>query len=496
MVLELMGARILAPYLGTSIIVWTSLLGVVMVSLSMGYYLGGKVADRWADYKILALLLLMAGLFTSMAAILKSTLLFYIQSGIADIKWASLIGASMLFSPATLFLGAISPYVVKLYFNDSNRVGATVGNLYAISTVGSIVGTYFTGFFLISKLGSTNILFSLAALLVFMSLVVYPIKVVARCFLVLLFSTLTILNTNLNKQFAALGFIDVDTKYNRVWIQDSIDQISKRPLRTLSTGAHYVQSAMFLDGNDLAVEYTDFFKVAEYFHKDIKKALMVGGGAYSFPKDFLTRNTNSEMDVAEIDSGLTELAKEYFSLEISPRLSVFHQDGRVFLNGTKNRYDAIFIDAFASSIPFHLTTQEFVAKVFDRLNDDGVVVMNIVASVEGEKGRFVRAEYGTYRLFSDFVYLFPVQSPTDGYKVQNVLLVAIKKNVRASSDVSATSTACSVAAEFCEDGSGVIHIGDKFQKYLNHLWVGGIKNDVPVLTDDFAPVDQYLANII
>jgi len=478
MMLELIGARVLAPYLGTSIIVWTSLLGVVMASLSAGYYFGGRAADVKADFKMLASLIFLAGVSIGAVAILKSPILFIVQSQIADIRWASFVGAFILFTPANIFLGTISPYVVKLYFSDPGRIGSTVGNLYAISTVGSIFGTYVTGFFLISHFGNTNLLFSLAAFLVFLSLLIYPVKIKIRCLLVLVFSAAPLFNSNLQHQFALVGFIDVDTKYNRVWVLDSTDPVNGRPVRTLSTGAHYIQSVMFLDGDDLAVEYTKFFKLADHFNKNINQALMIGGGAYSYPKDFLSQYKNAEMDVVEIDPGLTELARKFFNLQDSPRLDIFHQDGRVFLNQTEKTYDVIFIDAFASSVPFHLTTKEFVDRVFSRLNEGGVVAMNIIASVEGDTGKFLRAEYATYKLFSDYVYIFSVQEPENGDKIQNIILVAVKRpgtsNLLTTFDV----------------------VNNEFQEYLDHLWTSEIEPDMPVLTDDFAPVDQYLTKVL
>jgi len=199
---------------------------------------------------------------------------------------------------------------------------------------------------------------------------------------------------------------------------------------------------------------------------------MIGGGAYSYPKDFLSNHPDAEMDVVEIDAGLTELAKKFFSLSDSPQLKIFHQDGRVFLKNTENKYDVIFIDAFASSVPFHLTTKEFVDSVFEHLNDGGVVIMNIIASVEGENGKFLRAEYSTYKLFSDFVRILPVQRPENGNAVQNLILVALKPD---------TSTGTVQAV--------------RFNEYLEHAWMGDIRTDVPALTDDFAPVDQYLVKV-
>ena len=123
-------------------------------------------------------------------------------------------------------------------------------------------------------------------------------------------------------------------------------------------------------------------------------------------------------------------------------------------------------------MPFHLTTKEFVGSVFEHLNDGGVVIMNIIASVEGENGKFLRAEYSTYKLFSDFVRILPVQRPENGNSVQNLILVALKPDA-------STGTVQAV----------------RFNEYLGYAWTGDIKTDVPALTDDFAPVDQYLVKV-
>ncbi len=214
--------------------------------------------------------------------------------------------------------------------------------------------------------------------------------------------------------------------------------------------------------------------MVDHFMPELENALMIGGGAYSYPKDFLANHENANLDVVEIDSELTELAKEYFGLEDDPRLTIFHEDGRIYLNSAEKQYDAIFQDAFSSSlaIPYHLTTVEHIQNMYDALTEDGVALVNVISRMEGEGGKFLSAQYHTYKEVFPYVYLFPVQYPEDADIAQNIMLVATKSEKNLSSENS------------------------ELNNYLNHYWKKEIPNYLPILTDDFAPVDQYTLKMI
>ena len=203
---------------------------------------------------------------------------------------------------------------------------------------------------------------------------------------------------------------------------------------------------------------------------------MLGGAAYSYPNDFLKSFPEATLDVVEIDPGLTRIARRYFRLRDNPRLRIFHEDGRIFLNRAKEKYDVIFGDAFHSvhSIPFHLTTVESAKAMYDHLTDGGVAFINIISAIEGKKGRFLRAEYRTFRSVFPQVYLFPVHDSVDGKRVFNIVLVAIK-----SEKIPARSS-----------------VNPEIQECLNHLWKKEIPQDMPVLRDAFAPTDRLMAPIL
>jgi spermidine synthase len=472
MILELAGSRILAPYIGTSIVVWTSLIGVIMGALSLGYYVGGKMADKKAEASTLAMVILAAAFFVLMINAVDGEILGFIREILKNIYAGAIIGTVFLFSVPCFLLGIVSPYAVKLKIESFDYTGRTVGNLYAISTLGSIAGTFASGFLLIPFFGTARILYFIAALLVFSSLLVWTNKFFkTRVAFILILAIIIILSFSSSAKAAAAKIVDVDSQYNRIQVYPAQDRETKRPILRLSTDPFGTQSAMFLDRDDeLVFKYTKFYRLADVVTLDIKKALMIGGAAYSYPKDFLKEHSSAGLDVVEIDPKMTELAREYFNLKDDPRLKIYHEDARVFLNENQKKYDAVFMDAFNSqfSIPYQLTTREAVEKIYQSLDDGGVAIINIISAIEGDKGKFLRAEYATYQAVFPQLYLFRAYN-VDTRQVQNLILVAVKSDKPAN----------------LKSDNAVL------SSLLDMIWRQPVKADLPVLTDDYAPVDYY-----
>lgn len=464
MVLELTGSRILAPYVGSSIFIWSSLIGIVLASLSLGYYFGGKLADKNSSLNTLAAITFWSGVAIGLTAICETQLLLFLSQRINDIRAIALISSLVLFGPASLALGMLVPYLVKLKLRSLKKTGETAGRLYALSTAGSIFGTFLAGFYLISVMGSRNILFFLSGTMFLLSLLNPKIR--KATFFVIFFLLLTYFILPPVTAYV----LDKDTSFYRIVLEENLDPATSRPILVLKTGLTK-QSAMFLDKDDeLVHDYTKYFRIAKHFNPNLKRTLALGGGAFSYPKDFLKRNPNGKIDVVELDPGTVEIAKKYFKLPNDPRLSVINADARVFLNKNTKLYDAIFFDVYAGdvSIPFHLTTQEAVSLLYSSLNDNGVVVANIGSVFDSEKGSFLWAEYATYKESFPYVYLFGVKDPKDDQRLQNIMLVAVKTD----REPSLTSK------------------NPEFSEYLDHLYTGEAP-EAPVLTDDFAPVEQY-----
>lgn len=477
MVFELVGSRVFGPYFGTSIFVWTSLIGMILGSLSVGYYVGGILADKKPDVSILSNIILLAAVSIGITVLLKDILIVFLIDSIPDNRWALILASFILFAPAGVLLGIVSPYVVKLRMKNLDISGVTVGNLYALSTAGSIAGTFLAGFYLIPHFGTNRLLVILPLSLVLVAGLLFFGRLTMKkfFFLALLLFFLCSLDGVTRLRQERSGLIDVDSAYNRIWIYNVQDPRTNQSAKIMGINNEN-HSLMFLNSDDLANEYTKYYHLAEHFFPQFKTALMFGGAGYSFPKDFLRQYPDKIIDVVEIDPKVTELARKYFRLPENPRLSIFHEDGRVYLNRTEKRYDVILGDAFGSrfSVPYQLTTEEAIQKKFDLLNDGGVAIENILSSIEGPKGKFLRAEYATYKSIFSQVFVFPVQNTEDGSEVQNIMLVALKTNKQPSfSDTNAT-----------------------LNSYLQHRWQKGFVTDMPILTDDFAPVDNYIDELL
>lgn len=479
MIFELIGSRVVAPYIGTSIYVFTSLIGVILASLSFGYYYGGKLVDLRPNKEPLAFVILFSALAIIATTAIKdlvSALVFFTHFPI-EIK--SVVISVVLFAPASFFLGIVSPYAVRLRIKDVEKSGGTSGNLYAISTLGSIVGTFGAGFYLIPHFGSFFSLILISVILVLTAFFLLSKKIydfIKKHIFKVLFLSLAFGSfyyfVNITKSAGIID--DVNTEYNRILIMKGVDQETKKPTIYLVTDPYGTQAGVFADGDDsLVFGYTKFFKIIELLKPEAKSALVYGGAAYTYPRDFLKNFPEAIIDVVEIDPGMTKVAKKYFRLVDDPRMNIFHEDGRVFINNTKSKYDVVFIDAFNSfsSIPFQLTTIEFIKKNKEALNKDGIILVNLISSIEGENGKFLNAEYATYSKVFKYVKIFALGPSVDPKSSQNIILLA--------TDSEQIATFQNVKNNL------------KFEEYAKKLWLKPIFEEMPVLTDDYAPVEFY-----
>ncbi|MBT3419018.1 MAG: fused MFS/spermidine synthase [Candidatus Magasanikbacteria bacterium] len=477
LVLEIAGSRVFAPYLGTSIFIWTSLIGIILASLSLGYHLGGKLADKNPNYKTFASILFFSGVAVLFLTLIKTPFLTFVRYTFTDIRLAALISTIVLFGPASTLLAMASPYAVRLKLNTIEMSGKTIGNLYAISTVGSIVGTFLTGFVLFSYFHLTHILFSLAILLFILSFIAASSYRRVHTLILLLFCAGSmIVSSEAQALLQQNGIIVRESPYQHieVYTQDTYRE-QNRKTRVMRTGTGGTQSAMFLDAPDeLVFSYAKMFRLAEYTTPNIQSGLIIGGGVHSYTKHFLNTYASSSLDVAEIDPVLTELAREYFFLTDSPRLRLADEDGRTFLQHQDKTYDVVYLDAFRSNnnIPFHLTTKEFFDEIDVHLNENGTLIVNMISAFEGEKSEFFWAVFGTLSQTYPQVYAFQVQDEKAPDERQNILLLATKN-----------------IAPFSFDNE------TEFQQLFETRYTGDLLLDLPPLTDEFAPVDHYTRHL-
>jgi len=472
MAIEIVASRILAPFLGNSIVVWSSLIGVILAALSYGYLKGGMLADRNPSVSQLSLIMASAALLTALIAFGKN-LCLTMASRIPDIRAAAIVAELLLFAPVSFVLAMASPYVVRLKLKEVGSSGATVGRLYAISTIGSIVGTFGAGFYLLALVGSTAILFYIAGLLLMCSILLSvrsflrPKVAVGAIVVVCAY-----LAPNTAVPFVSGKRIyETDSHYNHCVVYEASDRATHRPTRSLVIDRYGRQSSIFTDRNDdLVLDYLKYFRIGNHFHPNPARALLLGGGGFTYVADYFRRNPGQELDVVELDPALVEIAHRYFELRPRAGLNIFTEDARVFLNHSRCKYDIVYVDTFNSAVivPHYMATVETARLLSQSLSPDGVAMLNMISAIDGPRGQFFRAELATYRAVFPRVETFKLNGSAD--VPGNVVLVAFKSPAEpkwTSDDPETTAR-------------------------LSHRWVRPVKLDEPVLTDDFAPVEIYL----
>jgi spermidine synthase len=473
MMLELTGSRILAPFVGTSTFIWTSLIGVILASLSLGYYHGGMKADQDPTQKRLSNILFLAGIAIGIVAVINQGILMYLCTLITSVKWTAAISACVLFGVPAYLLGMVSPQAVRIRMKDLSTSGATIGRLYALSSLGSIVGTFVVGFYLMHLVGSRNILFILSVLTLLLSLInrTHKESVIAMVVFILAPFVQSYGKNNLLKV--------TDTEYCSVQVLTgkALDSTGK-DWKIMKVGNEY-SSGMYLDHSDsLVFLYSRFYKLMFHFHPKPLNTLLIGGGAYSVPKYFQRVYPSIKMDVVEIDPALTEIAENEFEFHPNQTTVPIHEDGRIFLNKNKKKYDVIMGDAYRSlfSIPFHLVTEEALGKMKESLTDDGILMINILSPVTGPNRDLLQSMVKTCQTLFPSVRVFkPMVNAPDG-GVQNLMLVCSKKE------------------NGFEAGTQSAEIKEMLGQEIDLKKIevaGGI-----VLTDDFAPVEHYAEKML
>ena len=466
MVLELVAARILSPYVGSSNLIWTTIIGIMLTSMSIGYWLGGKIADKRPDINLLSFFILIGAFFTSIIPILETALVKPLSEVMNELVIIAIICSTIVFGIPSFILAMVSPFAVKLEDKNHEEIGKTSGKISSLSTIGSIVGTFVAGFLLIPNLGVRTLILIITITLIILSFVMFNKKNVKYSICMFL-CLLTLIGLN---YYGKVLFDknnpdiikDVDSEYSRIWIKNiPVGEISYKTME-VDTG---LESYINKDTNEMGARYLYYYDLFDYYNKDAKSTLMIGGAAYTYPTYYLNKYQEKTIDVAEIDEKMTELAIEEFDLDIeNPRIKIYHQDGRSFLNNTKNKYDTILIDAFKGlNAPFELTTYEALTKAKNALNDNGMVITNIISSLEGEDEEFIKYEYATYKAVFDDVELFKVRD-TEKTESQNLILIGFKngKNINE----------------------------EKYEEYKNllEMEITDFTSDREIVTDHFAPI--------
>ena len=504
---ELSASRLLAPYFGTSLFVWANLIGLVLLYLTVGYYLGGRVADRYPRPSVLYGLTAVAALLVGLIPVISRPILSWSLTSFStysiSVFYGSLASILLLFAIPMILLGCVSPFAIRLSVEQVGKSGRTAGQLYAISTSGSILGTFLPVLVLIPNVGTYRTFLIFAAALLLVSIIgLFTTRTpsttppasgngipkngppTGKAFLSLLLIlplalSLLGLNGPIKPPDGTNGGVlltERESAYNYIQVVHTGSETQLILNEGLGVHSIYNPNQVLTHGP------WDYFMVAPYFNNppflmsQVHNAAIIGLGAGTIPRELSAVYGNIPIDGVEIDGEIVNLGRQYFHMN-EPNLNVIVQDGRYFLRTTSQRYDLIGIDAYQQPyVPFQLTTTEFFHEVKQHLSPTGVVVAN--AGRTSSDFRLVEALAQTMHTVFPSVYIINTQ------RFANSIIVGTNtpttlNNFFINSDNLSNPLLRSVALASMSYGN--MRVEQKANPYF---------------TDDKAPVEQLIDQII
>ncbi|MGZ3611311.1 MAG: spermidine synthase [Ktedonobacteraceae bacterium] len=396
---ELSASRLLAPYFGTSLFVWANLIGLILLYLTIGYYLGGRLADRYPRPEVLYTLTIIAAFLISLIPFLSKPILQWSQSSFASysvgVFYGSLLSVILLFAVPMILLGCVSPFAIRLRIERLGKSGRTAGQLYAISTAGSILGTFLPVLYLIPTIGTYRTFFTIAVALLLVSIVglastrfdvpgsrrrrINSSLLPVLLLIPMVLSVLTIqgpIKAADGSNGAGVLITERESVYNYIQVVKVGDETQL--ILNEGVGIH----SIYNPNSILTGGPWDYFMIAPYFNNlpftqnQVRKVAIIGLGGGTAVREFSAAYGPIPIDGVEIDNTIVNMGREYFHMN-EPNLHVVLQDGRYFLQTSSQKFDVVAIDAYQQPyVPFQLTTKEFFQEVRNHLSPTGVTVIN------------------------------------------------------------------------------------------------------------------------
>jgi spermidine synthase len=472
LVLEIVAGRLMAPRVGVSLYTWTSAIGVILAGISLGNYIGGKLADRHASRQRLA------GQFILSAFASASVIALVNLVGTPGFDIPVILGVlgayTLVFLLPSTVLGTISPMVVKLTLTDLDQTGNVVGKISAAGASGSILGAFATGFVFISQFGTRAIVWSVSFTLLAIGLLILSRAGSRQRRSAILAGTL----------FGALtiglyvtGLLSSpclrETNYYCIKIEERAENVRALILDRLVHSVNNLE-----DVTELYYDYEQIYAgvMAGLFGEDGRPSVLtLGGGGYNFPRYLEVTFPGSHLDVVEIDPGVTETAYNELGLAADTTITTINDDARrfMFYLPKGEQYDVILGDVFNDlSVPYHLTTLEFDRQIADRLTPDGIYMLNLI---DGQELSFLRALVHTLRQVFPYVYVSPTEAGLGERERQTYVILAAKVSLD--------------SLLYGDSLSGRFVTPEALQ--------GAMDAHSPLLlTDDHAPVDNLLLPVV
>jgi tetratricopeptide (TPR) repeat protein len=498
MIIELVAGRLIARDLGSSLYTWTSIIGIVLAGITVGNYTGGRLADRYPAKKTIAVLLGLSSFACVTIIVLNNLVGDWVW--LWQFNWPARVFShvALVFLLPSALLGTTSPVVAKMALDKGLPSGRTVGDIYAFGTAGSIAGTFLAGFYLIATMGTITIIWTISGALLIIALLYWyrfwPLYVWAAILIAIMtmgmapadWAAKNGATLKLRKDADSNVLYEAETPYCYV----AVRRISTNPERREFIQDKLKHSEIQMDDvTKLQYFYTNIYAgVTHQMSKSKKKLSMmvIGGGGYAFPQ-YLEKNwPDSNIEVVEIDPGVTEAAFQAFGLSRDTSIKTISLDARNYVDqlletektqGIKKRYDFIYEDAINDySVPFQLVTHEFNEKILDILVDDGVYMINLIDTYDN--AQFLGAVVNTVKKS------FPFVKVATG--AENM------SNLRNTFVVIASKQEIDVEQLFMDHDNSlrIWHFDDSDMEYITE------KSHAIVLLDDYAPVENLLTPVV
>ncbi|MFH1956881.1 MAG: fused MFS/spermidine synthase [bacterium] len=478
MIIEFTGTRVVAPIYGSGLFVWSSLITVTLTCLAIGYFIGGKIADKNPSFTLFYLIIALSGILIApipqfSKPILKWSLNFGFRIG-------PLVSAYIIFGIPMILLGMVSPYAIRLSTSEIRVLGATAGKLYAISTVGSFLGAILTGFILIPNFGSKKILFMQSVILV---LLWVGHNIISKKYSLGLFSMaiLCIPVVFIFRQF----FPGSKTKNMKLLYKTEsfygqlkvIEEQDKRSLYFDNTNQSSIHTHTYLPVNS----YIYFFEFLPLYNPHAENALLIGLAGANIPR--LLWEYDIKTDCVDIEPKMEYISKKYFGF-LDDFGKIIIADGRAYINKIKDtkKYDFVILDVFTGdAMPFHLLTKECFEEVNNVLSNNGILGINFVGEVYGENSICWKSVYKTlHKVFPDVKVFSEGKDCLAKENAQNIIFFASNSNLSLPEKVQL----------FCKGA-----ISQKIVSILSKCELNTNSNQGIILTDDYSPIEFFRRNI-
>ncbi len=465
LVLEILAGRMMAPYVGVTLETFTGIIGTVLAGISVGSWVGGRIADRYPPERVLPIILVTGGIL----ALLTYPIITVVGPSSSNNPFDIVVLAAVSFFAPAAVLSAVTPTVTKIRLHNLEETGSVVGRLSAIATAGAIFGTFVTGFLLVAAWSSRTIAFILGGVLIAAGLGSGIRARIATTTLVV--TTLVIAGLATAAAVAAPSTCEFESAYYCVNVDIDSDRQSGRVLWLDTLRHSYVDLD---DVTHLEFRYARIFGAVldSQLSPGPVNSLSIGGGGFTFPRYINATHLGGTNTVLELDPAIVDVASEQLGLDPTT-LDIRTGDARVTLQSTQTGiYDVVIGDAFGGpAVPWHLTTVEFAEEFSARLRNGGFYVLNLI---DYPPLGFARAEAATLAAVFDHVAVIAPPDYLTGQRGGNFVIVASESPL----DVPALESALSE-----RESRGVILVGDDLRDFVG---------DADMLTDDHAPVDQLI----